>query len=198
MDGIPAEFRGILQNSVTNCDGIPGEICDGIPLDTLNLPLRNEFESIFDLDEDRIILEADKKVGYVCLLKTDIYLQYDKIIKEQHFGATSINESWYINNIKGFIEEARSALPPQLSNIIKPKDFDWEFTNAEIGVLRLQPKVLKLKSISHDCIAQLKSRGIKSSMRDPIKVVQIILLPNVSRYFVMTFLSISQVLLLIF
>ena len=143
-DGIKfriTEFRGILQNSVTNCDGIPGEICDGIPLDTLNLPLRNEFESIFDLDEDRIILEADKKVGYVCLLKTDIYLQYDKIIKEQHFGATSINESWYINNIKGFIEEARSALPPQLSNIIKPKDFDWEFTNAEIGVLRLQPKV---------------------------------------------------------
>ena len=140
-----------------------------------NLPLQRDLKSIFNLDDDRLILEADKNVGYVCLLKSDIHLQYEKINKDQHFGKTSINENWYITNIRKFIEEAKSTLPTELSNIIKPKDFEWDFTNAEIGVLRLQPKILKLNSISRVHISQLKSRGIKSSMKDPIKVIQIIL-----------------------
>ena len=63
----------------------------------------------------------------------------------------------------------------ELSHINKHKDFDWNFDNAEIGVLQLQPKVLKLKSISRDNISLLKSRGIKSTMKVPIKVIQIIL-----------------------
>ena len=47
--------------------------------------------------------------------------------------------------------------------------------SSEIGVLRLQPKVLKLKVINYANIEKLTSRGINSSMKDPIKVVQKIL-----------------------
>ena len=47
--------------------------------------------------------------------------------------------------------------------------------NPEIGVFRLQPKILKLKEINHENVVNLTSRGIKSSMRDPIKVIQQIL-----------------------
>ena len=42
-------------------------------------------------------------------------------------------------------------------------------------MLRLQQKVLKLKEVSFSNISKLTSRGIKSSKKDPIKIVQKIL-----------------------
>ena len=94
-------------------------------LKSVSLPLWKKFKSEFNLDDDRLILEDDKNVGHVSLIKSDIYLQYGKINKDQHFGETSINENWYITNIRKFIKEARSTLPTELSSILKPKDFDW-------------------------------------------------------------------------
>ena len=133
------------------------------------------FEQSFNIGGDKIIIEADKTVGYVCINKSDLFDQYSKINKQQHFGSTCILEEWYIKSILNFILEAKAGLPHELSNIIKETDFLWENKVSEIGVLRLQPKVLKLEKINASNVQFLTSRGIKSSMRDPIKIIQKIL-----------------------
>ena len=138
-------------------------------------PSESTFIKSFDLPENLIILEGDKNIGYVCLQTTELLNQYVKINLQQHFGKTSISDSWYITNILNFIRDAKSNLPTELSNIIYPSDFVSIIVKPEIGVLRLQPKVLKLNPISYENIEKLTSRGIKSSLRDLIKVIQKIL-----------------------
>ena len=44
------------------------------------------FEKSFNLEENKIIIEADKNVGYVCMYTTDLLDQYSKINVQQHFG----------------------------------------------------------------------------------------------------------------
>ena len=121
------------------------------------------------------MIEGDKNVGYVCMFVKDLLEQYEKINLQQHFGEVDLNENWYIENILDFIKQAEINLPNELSKIITKSNFIWEEKNPEIGVLRLQPKVLKLKEVSFSNISKLTSRGIKSSMKDPIKIVQKIL-----------------------
>ncbi len=106
---------------------------------------------------------------------SDLLKQYEKINIQQHFGKTTIDEMWYIESIITFIKNAFENLPNELSAIIKKSDFNIKIKNPEIGVLRLQPKILKLKQIDHSNVEKLTSRGIKSSMNDPIKVIQKIL-----------------------
>ena len=80
-----------------------------------------------------------------------------------------ISEEWYLVNIMKLIKDAHGEnLPTELSKIVLKKDFIWNKTTSEIGVLTLQPKVLKLKTIF---MRILTSRGIKSSMKDPNKVI---------------------------
>ena len=134
-----------------------------------------KYEKSFQLDQDKIIIEADKNVGYVCMFTTDLIEQYSKINIQQHFGQVNITEAWYLENIKQFILDAQRSLPSELGKIILNQDFVWNKTTSEIGVLRLQPKVLKLKTVSYENIQNLTSRGIKSSMRDPIKIIQKVL-----------------------
>ena len=134
-----------------------------------------KFERTFSLGPDKILIEADKNVGYACIYIKDLLDQYEKINCQQHFGLVKITEKWYLNNITLFLSEAQRNIPPELSKIILKSDFAWKEGNSEIGVLRLQPKVLKLKTINHENITHLTSRGIKSSMKDPIKIVQKIL-----------------------
>ena len=105
----------------------------------------------------------------------DLKKQYNKINEQQHFGKVKIKEDWYIRNILDFIKQAELNLPTELSKIITKSNFKWEENRPEIGVLRLQPKILKLKEINYANVSSLTSRGIKSSMKDPIKVVQQIL-----------------------
>ena len=59
-----------------------------------------------------------------------------------------------------------------MSLLVKPSDFTLSKHPASIGVLRLMPKILKLESITRCHIPNLTSRGIKSALHDPIKVVQ--------------------------
>ena len=134
-----------------------------------------QFGKIFNLEENKIIIEADKNVGYVCMYTTDLLDQYSKINVQQHFGRVDLSESWYIDNIRKFITDAKINLPTELSKIIVKQDFVWDNQCSEIGVLRLQPKVLKLEAVNFENIEHLTSRGIKSSMKDPIKVIQKIL-----------------------
>ena len=134
-----------------------------------------QFGKNFNLEENKIIIEADKNVGYVRMYTTDLLDQYSKINVQQHFGRVDLIESWYIDNIRKFIIDAKIHLPTELSKIIVKQDFIWDKQCSEIGVLRLQPKVLKLKAVNFENVEHLTSRGIKSSMKDPIKVIQKIL-----------------------
>ena len=133
------------------------------------------FEQSFNIGGDKIIIEANKTVGYVCINKSDLFDQYSKINKQQHFGSTCILEEWYIKSILNFIQDAKAGLPHELSNIIKETDLLWDEIVFEIGVLRLQPKVLKLEKINASNVQFLTSRGIKSSIRDSIRIIQKIL-----------------------
>ena len=115
-------------------------------------PNYKNFEKTFELSDIKINIEADKNVGYVCLYKTDLLDQYTKINVQQNFGAVKISEEWYLVNIMKFIKDAEENLPTELSKIVLNKDFIWNETTSEIGVLRLQPKVLKFKAISYENI----------------------------------------------
>ena len=148
-----------------------GENCKN----TTDLPSENFYETIFKIDNDKILIEGDKNVGYVCMFIADLKKQYEKINFQQHFGKVNIDEDWYISNILDFIKQAELNLPTELSKIIIKSNFKWVDQRPEIGVLRLQPKILKLKEINHANVVNLTSRGIKSSMKDPIKIIQKIL-----------------------
>ena len=65
----------------------------------------------------------------------------------------NISEEWYLVNIMKLIKDAHGEnLPTELSKIVLKKDFIWNETTSEIGVLTLQPKVLKLKAINYENI----------------------------------------------
>ena len=134
-----------------------------------------ELEKVFDLDDGRIIIGADKNMGFTVMNISDYIEQYSKINKQQHFGVADISEDWYVKNMLRYIKDAEKNLPAELKKIILPSNFKVNVKEPCIGVLRLCPKIHKLKKVSHEKINELKSRGIKSSMKDPIKNVQVIL-----------------------
>ena len=134
-----------------------------------------KLDKIFQLNQDQILIAADKNVGYVCMDKDDLLKQYKEINEKQHFGKVNIREEWYIKNIFNFLEEAKENIPFELTNIIKQEDFKWKEGKQEIGNLRLMPKILKLKQVSKSNVGNLTCRGIKSSMNDPIKLIQKVL-----------------------
>jgi len=39
---------------------------------TMNLPSENFYETAFNIDNDKIIIEGDKNVGYVCMFIEDL------------------------------------------------------------------------------------------------------------------------------
>ena len=106
-------------------------------------------------------------------MDTDDYLsQYKKVNIQQHFGQVNLSENYYIEYILKFLTQAATHIPHELSLLAKPSDFTWTKHPASIGVLRLMPKILKMKSISRSHIPNLTSRGIKNALYDPIKAVQ--------------------------
>ena len=46
----------------------------------MNLPSENFYETAFNIDDDKIIIEGDKNVGYVCMFFEDLKktIQQDK------------------------------------------------------------------------------------------------------------------------
>ena len=77
-----------------------------------------------------------------------------------------------MKNILEYLQPASEDIPDELSNIVSSTDFKWTEQKSEIGTLRLKPKILKLKVITKESMKNLNCRGIKSSMRDPLKMVQ--------------------------
>lgn len=129
----------------------------------------------FKNEKGAIFIESDKGVGYTYIQVSDLKEQYHSINSQQHFVQVRLDEEKYLSDIKDFIKSAKDNLPRELSGIIKPKDFISENKKEGLGALRLMPKILKLKKIDRSEIKNLKCRGIKSSMGDPITVIQKIL-----------------------
>ena len=130
------------------------------------------FHQNFTLTNGQIIVSADKNLGFVCMDIDDLLHQYIKINEQQHFGKMDIDEETYLTFILNFIKSAGSSIPHELSLILKPSDFVWQEKEAAIGVLRLMPKILKMNTISRSGLPSLKSRGIKSALKDPIRMLQ--------------------------
>ena len=53
-----------------------------------NFETQHQIEEVFKPNSDQILVAADKNVGYVCMDKSDLLAQYDKINEKQHFGKT--------------------------------------------------------------------------------------------------------------
>ena len=131
-----------------------------------------DLDDIFKLDDGRLIVETDKKLGFCIMNESDYCDAFLKVNADQHFEPADISEDWYIDNITKFITEAESALPNQLKNVLKPKDFKLDIQKPCLGTLRLLPKIQKLKTVGPSSIDVLKCRGIKSAMHDPIQIIQ--------------------------
>ena len=95
------------------------------------------YDAMFDLGPDLIIVEADKNLGYVCLTTHDLVKQYELINLKQHFGKSKIKETWYIIMICKFIKKAAQFIPSELSKVIPLSCLYWAMGSGEIGVLRL-------------------------------------------------------------
>jgi len=101
--------------------------------------------------------------------------QYLRINEQQHFSISDVDEKWYISSVLEYITQAKLHLPLELSKIVTTKDFEVNIKEPKIGVLRLLPKILKQKTVANSEIGKLKCWGIKSSLQDPIKIIQLIL-----------------------
>ena len=140
-----------------------------------NIVKESFLNNVFKLDDGRLIVESDKKLGFVVINESTYREAYTKINEDQHFAKADITEDWYIKEITDYLHQAELALPSQLSKILKPKDFKVDIDSPSIGTLRLLPKVQKLQDVSYASVHLLKCRGIKSAMNDPIQVLQLIL-----------------------
>lgn len=56
--------------------------------------METDLEQIFNLNMDQILVAADKNMGYVCIVTTDLIKQYEDINKKQHVGKINIREEW--------------------------------------------------------------------------------------------------------
>ena len=106
-----------------------------------------------------MILSADKGLGYTILYEKDVLAQYTAINIKQHFGETNITEDWYISSILDYIGQAKEHLPRELSKIISKKDFEVCIESPKLGILRLLPKILKLKKVDESEVKNLTCRG---------------------------------------
>ena len=124
--------------------------------------------------KNHMFLEADKNVGYVLLSNEEILNQYVKINVKQNFVQADIIERDYLQNMETFINLSTSSMPYEIRSWV-PSKFLKKYTlpaNAEIGIMRLQPKILKLKSLDICNLTQLTSRGIRAATSDPLGIVE--------------------------
>ena len=136
-----------------------------------------EIKNLFN-DENSTIVQSDKNLGFVNITNDELLNQFEKLNKKQHFVKATIIEEEYLNEIKKkklyissiMPEETKAKLSKKcLENLVKPKK------NAEIGTMRLMPKIGKLITPTKESVNELTSRGIKSSINDPINDISEIL-----------------------
>ena len=69
-----------------------------------------------------------------------------------------------------YLQLASENILDELANIVSSTD--WTEQKSKIGMLGLMPKILKLKVLAKENVVNLNCSGIKSSMRDPLKMMQ--------------------------
>ena len=69
-----------------------------------------------------------------------------------------------------YLQLASENILDELANIVSSTD--WTEQKSKIGMLGLMPKILKLKVFAKENVENLNCSGIKSSMSDPLKMVQ--------------------------
>ena len=69
-----------------------------------------------------------------------------------------------------YLQLASENILDELANIVSSTD--WTEQKSKIGMLGLMPKILKLKVLGKENVENLNCSGIKSSMRDPLKMMQ--------------------------
>ena len=57
-----------------------------------NFPDEQLFNSTFGLGQEKILIEGDKNIGYVCMYVQDLLQQYEKINHQQHFGKVDLDK----------------------------------------------------------------------------------------------------------
>lgn len=135
-----------------------------------------QLEDLFNI-ENFLFLEADKNVGYVLMENRDILEQYELLNKKQKFVKVNVDEKTYLNEICLKINSSITFMPNELRKLI-PYNLLKESVPSDdhsIGILRILPKVLKLKEISYKNIGKLTSRGIRAATNDPLGKLEKIL-----------------------
>ena len=138
----------------------------------------SEIRELFE-DSDNQITQTDKNLGFIKISNEELINQFDKINKKQHFIPANISESEYLEEIKYQKKHIYSIMPDRAKFKLEPHLLQnlqkTNFKEQCIGVLRLLPKLGKLKYPDVSCIKDLTSRGIKSSIQDPINDISEIL-----------------------
>jgi hypothetical protein len=117
-------------------------------------------------ESDISILQADKRIGFVCLTDKQILDQFGKLNIKQHFVQSDITEQEYLKKIKIFKHELSQDMPDQIKamlpyHLLKNLNSNIQ---GEIGILRLLPKKHGYSPKSFDAaLKRTKSKPIKSS-----------------------------------
>ena len=121
-----------------------------------------------------LFLEADKNTGYVLLSNDDIKIQYHKLNIKQKFTKVIIEENDYLRMIHNENMSAITRMPNELKKIVPYwlQRIGEPSSDASIGVLRLLPKVLKLKKVEFASLDKLTSRGIRAATADPLGKIE--------------------------
>lgn len=104
--------------------------------------------NVFNLKNGSMIVESDKKLGFVVLNESTYHEAYSKINADQHFHQADITEEWYLTNIVNFIHEAEAALPRQLFQNIEAKGLPDQHRVTQDRMSSFLPKIQKLKDVS--------------------------------------------------
>ena len=82
----------------------------------------NHIEDLFVFDDIRMILSADKGLGYtIHMYIEEVNKQYLQINEQQHFSISDVDEEWYISSVLDYITQAKLHLLLELSKIITPR-----------------------------------------------------------------------------
>ena len=160
-------FHGLAANYFSTMRNYDTEVDKNHQLDDL---------SVFDkLPANTIISIADKNVG-IALLPTQWYV--DEYYRQQDKGGyetIEITEKQCIDNLEFYIKKFKDFCSPEQRVILKGV---WPRTKGEprIGILKLVPKVHKLKSkITTQSWKELRGRPIRGAEQCPINAPSIAL-----------------------
>ena len=178
---LPEEHRTFFMNIIENKEKIERECEEHIK--TIKYPSISEFymteKELFKIfeNESSSFIQSDKNIGFVKITDEQLLVQFLKLNKKQGFIKSNIIEETYLDELSKIKQHLFKTMPEEIQKKLHYKLLInlQDLTRGEIGIMRLLPKILKLKNPSNYTIDELTSRGIKSSLKDPINSISSIL-----------------------